>query len=265
MKQKLETLDKDGFVYICNIFDDENMTATEFDECCEIVETRNFKKMCQLGDDKLMPTLQKHLGWSSPRYGLTFMSNNDNPQAWHRDLYSKDKSVYPEQYTLLLYLDETSMYVFKGTHKKPVVNLTWYLDGSSFTSLQPKKGDVILIWSHIIHRGHFDTVFKHRRMIQFFEVFPNQQKQDEIDRKRQFLQLDAGGNKRQSRVKLLKVVHSWAILHAFMQLFTFILLALNLHQYQPTVYCRKKQTSNDDGVFVSYGSFKYPKREEFFK
>eukprot|EP01084_Bolivina_argentea_P226194 382101_1 len=107
-KEKLQLLEEFGYVVVCNILQDlesSNPTENDYSLACNIVENRNFKLMMNFADNKILPLLCKHLNWSSPCYGRTFMSNNDNPQAWHRDLFSKDSSKFPLQYTVLLYLD----------------------------------------------------------------------------------------------------------------------------------------------------------------
>eukprot|EP01084_Bolivina_argentea_P318738 552839_1 len=240
---KAEFLEKNGYVVVCNIFDDDNeLTENDYKLACNIVKRRNFKKMIDFADNKIMPLLSKNLNWSSPCYGRTFMSDNDNPHSWHRDLYSKDKSKYPQQYTCLLYLHSTRFYAFGGSHKQPCFPVLSYFSGSSFTDLSINKGDVVVIYSHLIHRGHFDFIYKQRMMIQLFETFPSTQSKSTTDSLRDFWNI-TDKQTQQSRVKCIKFVHSWFIINFFMQLFSFLLIALNLHEYQPTVYFRTKKRS----------------------
>eukprot|EP01084_Bolivina_argentea_P187615 323122_1 len=182
---KSEFLETHGFVRLCNILDQPNGQKLR-DEGCEIVESQNFKNMIQFADAHMIPLLKTNLGWESPRFGRTFMSNNDNPHAWHRDVYSKDKAQYPQQYTILLYLDSTELNVYSGTHKTPSFSLLRFLDT---TTIAVHRGDIVVLYSHLLHRGRFDSPFKPRRMIQLFEGFPNRQIQEKVDKQRDFLTL----------------------------------------------------------------------------
>ena len=60
-QQKLKQLSELGYVVVCNIFD-KDVGEHNYKEYCEIVETRNFKKMCNVADEKLMPILKDKLG-----------------------------------------------------------------------------------------------------------------------------------------------------------------------------------------------------------
>jgi hypothetical protein len=138
----------------------------------------NYKQMKDFIDYEFMPTIIDHTNFmQNPTYIKFRYSNNNNStdaSTFHSDIYNYTESELMPIYTCLCYFDKTQLEVIPGSHKKD-----FYKNNSSITSYNKKKiltiepGDILVFHANMYHRGtNFDTKGD-RRLLQVFEVFPD--------------------------------------------------------------------------------------------
>ena len=113
------------------------------------------------------------------------MSNNNNGSdagAFHRDLIKYDTNKLEPFYTCLTYLDDTVMEVISKSHRHPHMSnkeaISQYQKNRQ--RLKMNAGDILFFHACLLHRGIFTEGLTHRRLIQIFEVYPNQELFDEF-------------------------------------------------------------------------------------
>lgn len=104
------------------------------------------------------------------------LSNATDAAQLHRDLACyRGMTSPPEIFTLVIYLNDTTMNVVPGSHATLKIPILKAL------SLRPKEitvnaGDAVLFWASLLHAGSFtaDTSVE-RRVVQCFDIFPNRE------------------------------------------------------------------------------------------
>lgn len=83
-----------------------------------------------------------------------------------------------------MYLDTTITEVIPGSHKITSTSvLSALLSYSKRVQLKLNPGDVLVLYSTVLHRGVFTEKLPHRRLIQVFDCFKNQAEYDAFARK----------------------------------------------------------------------------------
>lgn len=99
-------------------------------------------------------------------------NNSVDASAFHRDVISPHKDLQFPGYTVLTYLDETTMEFIPGSHISPSNPLAVTYRQAQKIVISP--GDVLIFSSTLLHRGVFTEKLPHRRLIQVFEAYLNQ-------------------------------------------------------------------------------------------
>lgn len=147
---------------------------------CDNNGTINYKKMRYFIDNDFIPTISSNTNFlPNPKYVKFRYSNNNNStdaSTFHSDVYNHTSSESIPIYTCLCYFDKTQMEVIPGSHKKQFHN-----NNNSINSYFQKRvidiepGDILVFHANLYHRGtNFDTKGD-RRLLQVFEVFPDEQ------------------------------------------------------------------------------------------
>ena len=129
-------------------------------------------------DNHFMPTIITNTNFiKKPRYVKFRYSNNNNStdaSTFHSDIYNFTNDEIMPIYTCLCYFDKAEMELIPESHKKQFHN-----ENSCISSYNKKQlitmepGDILIFNANIYHRGaNFDTK-GNRRLLQVFEVFPD--------------------------------------------------------------------------------------------
>ena len=238
-----------------------------------VVEMKDFKNMVQFFDDNLVDVFKEKLEWNT-ECGILFLSNNNNPNPWHRDIFSFETDKYPLQFTGLLYLDKTKVTYIAGTHKEPSFNPLKYFYLKKTINVNP--GDFVIMYSHLAHHGYYYPNKKHikRRLMHYFTLFPSNDVSKSMKEITSFYSYnDPKKSDSKNRVKYMDKYYLSVIGYFLLMLTSYIIVALNLHSYMPTNKNRteigdwyyKKFDPKIKKIFRTYGSYKYWRPDEVSK
>ena len=170
----MELQDK-GFVILKNVL---GPSEVEIGLNCIKDTTANYSCMNKFVKDTFLFQIGKQLNWSRPictKYRVSDGNNSSDASAFHRDIICVPGTPSLPVYTCLIYFDKTNMEVIPGSH------LNYFYKYSEMVGLFNKKqkitlvpGDILVFNSCLLHRGIFTEGLKHRRLLQVFEVFPNE-------------------------------------------------------------------------------------------
>lgn len=171
----VDTLHKQGY-FIIRANDKENRKVGL--ACINQDNTINYKKLNLFIHEKLIPNINNEVPiFNNPSIGKFRFSNNTNSvdaSTFHGDIYNHRAVNLMPIYTCLIYFDNAQMEIIPGTHIKGA-------DNSPITQFSKKKiitmnpGDMLVFHANIHHRGIGFTNNKNRRLLQVFNIFPNQE------------------------------------------------------------------------------------------
>lgn len=148
---------------------------------CTQGEQIDYTQMKYFIDRHFMPTIQENVRtMSSPTYikfRYSDKTNATDAATFHGDIYNHSKAEVMPIYTALCYFDDAQLEVIPGSHR---MKKDW-----SFTSYQKRKvltvrrGDILLFHANMHHRGINYQKTEHRRLLQVFDVFPDQKTYEE--------------------------------------------------------------------------------------
>lgn len=138
----------------------------------------NYKIMRNFIDNDFMPTIVANTDFmKNPKYIKFRYSNNNNStdaSTFHSDIYDYTNNEVMPIYTCLCYFDKTQMEVIPGSHKRQ-----FHTDNSCISSYNKKRlltiepGDIVVFHANMYHRGTNFNKQGNRRLLQVFEVFPD--------------------------------------------------------------------------------------------
>jgi hypothetical protein len=165
----------DGYLLIPHVF-------TEHELSCSFLhgDKVDYPATKQFIDQIFMEKVKQHTGMTDPKYVKFRMSNNNNStdaSTFHGDIYNHTSTEIMPIYTCLCYFDDARIEVIPGSHRYH--NRGWSI--SSYQKkvvLHIKRGDLLVFHSNLHHRG-IGFGEGDRRLLQVFEVFPDQSTYDE--------------------------------------------------------------------------------------
>lgn len=108
-------------------------------------------------------------------------SNATDAASFHRDISCYRMEEPPMIFTLVIYLNDTSMSVIPKSHKNLKYSTLDMLKSSSLT-INIQAGDAVLFYATLLHRGNFKEKMKERRVVQCFDIFPDQHHMEMLSR-----------------------------------------------------------------------------------
>jgi hypothetical protein len=138
-----------------------------------------YKSMRNFIDTDFIPTISSNINFlPNPKYVKFRYSNNNNStdaSTFHSDVYNNTINETIQIYTCLCYFDKTQLEVISGSHKKQFQKNYNSIDAyfqKKIIDIEP--GDILIFHANLYHRGiNFDTQGV-RRLLQVFEVFPDE-------------------------------------------------------------------------------------------
>ena len=168
-----QTLHNEGYLIIKNALNDKELYEIEKSINNKLI---NYKLLKLFIDNIFIQKINKKLNWNC-EYNKFRLSNNNNSDAsgMHRDVlcYDKNKKIYPI-FTCLTYLNNTILEIVPKSHKNPTFNIyeTFKLY-YNIKKININRGDILIFFATMLHRGIFTEHLKNRYLLQVFEVFPN--------------------------------------------------------------------------------------------
>lgn len=165
------TLDYDKkTIIIKNPFTKEEIRSLQ--QCAEninSIHTPCFENIQQ----KIIQKVKERVGTDYMHVSFARFSNNTNPdgQTFHRDIKVKfgHNGTYPNVYTVVTYLDNTVLQMGKK-------------------QLHNEPGDIVIFNSFNLHRSLDFNRNKHRRILQFFDVFFDKTEKTEFEKEHSYCQ-----------------------------------------------------------------------------
>lgn len=171
----MNNINDDGYLILKNVLQPEQLRNGLNSDNNGIV---NYKIMRNFIDNDFMPTIVANTDFiKNPKYIKFRYSNNNNStdaSTFHSDIYDYTDNELMPIYTCLCYFDKTQMEVIPGSHKRQFHN-----DNSCISSYNQKKmltiepGDIVVFHANMYHRGTNFNKQGNRRLLQVFEVFPD--------------------------------------------------------------------------------------------
>lgn len=166
-------LERDGYIHLQNALSPDEI---EFARRCFVGENLNYTNMHRFIHDSMFGKLRQSLNWNpkSVKYRASNNNNSADASMIHRDLncQAAELKIIP-CFTVLSYLDTTTVELIPGTHKKLAMSLgeaiSKFGNGKMIT-INP--GDLLIFYSTLLHRGIFTEKLENRRLIQVFDTFP---------------------------------------------------------------------------------------------
>ena len=160
-----------GYIFMQDVLSPDE---TDYALSAYVGETVDYPKMKNFIDTMFLPAVSRKLGFmKDPRYvKFRFSDNNNSTDAAvvHRDCYNFTKEKTVEMYTVLCYFDESEMELHEYSHG--IYNPGLVECYKTRKRIQMGKGDVLVFYSTLLHRGVKFGKTKHRRLLQVFDVFP---------------------------------------------------------------------------------------------
>ena len=162
---------EDGYVILRNVLSEKQLA------CGSTENTKiNYVEMKHFIDTIFFPTILSNVDFiTKPTYAKFRFSNNNNStdaSTFHSDVYNYTGSKIQPIFTCLCYFDDTQMEIIPGTH-------LYDRNGYSMNTYNQKqlidihRGDILIFYASIHHRGTGFISGQNRRLLQVFEVFPD--------------------------------------------------------------------------------------------
>jgi hypothetical protein len=167
-----DELINNGYLLFRNVISKHDIEKTYscFDE-----KKINYPCIKSYIENIMLKTLDHKLGWDCDYIKFRVSDNNNSSDAstFHRDIIAQEDILLPS-YTCLSYLDETVMEIIPESHKNLFIKFTDILNFySKRIRIKINPGDILLFSSSMLHRGIFTGDNRTRKLVQVFEVFPN--------------------------------------------------------------------------------------------
>lgn len=171
-------LQTQGYILLENVIDQRSI---EYARSCMRDDVVDYTSLYKFIANKVLATVNTIMNgttndWDlSPiKYRVSDNNNSIDAGAFHRDILCIEE-WYPAL-TCCCYLDETVMQVIPKSHM--LLGESYWNAINIFTTrvnVRVKPGDILLFHSTMLHRGVFTKRQPHRRIIQIFDIFKNQE------------------------------------------------------------------------------------------
>lgn len=149
----------------------------------------NYKNMELFIRNIMLKKINNFLSWNSNfveyiKYRFSNNNNSTDAGGFHRDeVYFGNINDYNKYFcptfTCLTYLDNTKMEIIPQSHQVVKYNFTnIHKKYKSKQTIQLNRGDLLVFYSTLLHRGIFTEKFANRRLLQVFDVFNSRNQYD---------------------------------------------------------------------------------------
>jgi hypothetical protein len=128
--------------------------------------------------------LHEHFGWEAimTKYRVSNQENKIDASFLHNDVKNVSRTNTPIPcHTVLLYGDKGRLQLIPKSHHKThgsIIHAANDLRNTITLDIEP--GDLLVFNASLMHRGVFFNTGDNRRLIQFFEVYPNKETFDKF-------------------------------------------------------------------------------------
>ena len=174
----MDELNKNGYI----IFKNGIYKHDTPNDIISIKEKVNYTQIKDFIDNKFLPIIKRKLpSFSNPKYTKFRYSNNNNSidaSIFHQDIYNYTDSKLMPIFTALVYFDKAEIELIPGSHIKNNLNLIDLYKNKKVIQLE--ENDIVVFYSNLYHKGVNFSKGKNRRLLQVFDVFPDNQTYNEL-------------------------------------------------------------------------------------
>lgn len=176
-------LDKNGYVLIPNPLSNQHKQnalsciVNMHDNSTKI----DYTRLNNFIDTDLIPNLNETFGWKAKyvKYRFSNMQNSKDASTFHGDIYNFVNDDIMPIYTSIIYFDDAELEIIPGSHLKH--NLSTSELYSNKIKIKINAGNMLVFHANMYHRGIFyKSIQPNRRILQVFDIFPNQKTFDEL-------------------------------------------------------------------------------------
>ena len=174
----MDELNKNGYIVFKNSVQMNDIP----NDISNINEKINYTNIKNFIDNKFVPIIKRKLPYfSNPKYTKFRYSNNNNSidaSLFHQDIYNNSDLKIMPIFTALIYFDKAELELIPGSHIQNNLNLIDLYKNKTVLHLEPN--DIVIFYSNMYHKGVNFSKGKNRRLLQVFDVFPDNKTYDEL-------------------------------------------------------------------------------------
>ena len=166
---------EDGFILVRQCI--KRDTIRKFKDSVGKTEV-NYRGMTPVLHD-MKTSLREIFGWEPvmTKYRVSNQENKIDASFLHNDLKNVSRTNVPIPcHTVLLYGDRGRMQIIPGSHHSTHESIIHAVrDLNNIITIDIEPGDLLVFNASIMHRGVFFNTEDNRRLLQIFEVYPNEE------------------------------------------------------------------------------------------
>ena len=167
-------INNNGYIVLKNVLNQNELNYAL--TCTQPNNKIHYKIMKNFIDTSFLPAIKQNVPFiTNPKYIKFRYSNNNNSvdaSTFHGDTYNHSTLEILPIFTCLCYFDDATLEIIPGSHKKS--NKKWSIESYNNKQLvHVNRGDILVFHSNIHHRGVNFNHSENRRVLQVFDVFPN--------------------------------------------------------------------------------------------
>lgn len=167
-------MEQQGYICLRKVL---SANSVQLGMSCFVKDEVDYAKITTWIQNHLLVSVNQTFLWNSVyvKYRASQSNNSTDASTLHRDLIATqpDSNKVPV-YTVLSYLDRATMQLVPGSHLHTAMSVGKAMKAfANSITLDLFPGDILVFHSCMLHRGLF-TPGGSRRLVQVFEVFPNE-------------------------------------------------------------------------------------------
>jgi hypothetical protein len=174
----MDELTKNGYIIIKNGISNNDVPY----DISSIKEKINYTQIKDFIDNNFLPIIKNKLPtFSNPNYTKFRYSNNNNSidaSIFHQDVYNNTDYKTMPIFTALVYFDKAELEIIPGSHIQN--NLSLFDLYKNRKILHLEQNDIVIFYSNMYHKGVNFSKGKNRRVLQVFDIFPNDKIYNEL-------------------------------------------------------------------------------------
>ena len=133
----------------------------------------DYSRFNEFINNDFIPQINETLGWSAVylKYRFSNFQNAKDAAQFHSDIYNFTDDKLMPIYTGLIYFDNSILEIIPGSHIKNDLSTNELY--ARRKQIQMNRGDMLVFHANMHHRGIFYETADDRRLLQVFDIFPN--------------------------------------------------------------------------------------------
>jgi hypothetical protein len=240
----MEELNKNGYIIIKNGIYKNDIP----NDISNIKEKVNYTQIKDFIDHIFIPTIKRKLpSFSNPTYTKFRYSNNNNSidaSVFHQDVYNRTDLKLMPIYTALVYFDKAELELIPGSHIQNNLNLVNLYNNKTVLQLEPY--DIVIFHSNIYHKGVNFSKGKNRRILQVFDIFPDNKTYDELFNKFKIVNTSDG------KITKKNAMYYISQNKTTIDIFNYVVLSVVYFNLQYKIVLKDLPPSQTNNSFMSY-------------